>query len=336
MPVLSTEVLPRYSIALQPAKEKPNAIPAVLSQAWYRKTFSVQGLFIEHDLYWIKLKDVNLTYELPGKIIKPAKISAASITLTARNFLLSTNYTGSDPDLGTRNGLRQFLRHRLLDNTQYHSRRGLKHYFLNRKNTTMSTIRFKHIIQLGVIGSWLTTLTSCDLSKTNVNPNASSEVSLSAVLTGAQTTLAFNTGINAGLLTNIYTQQASGANGDAAPFDNYTTSPGYFNGTWLGYYTNVLTNLKIIQQTATKQQLPYYSGIARVLTAFAYGNLTDIFGDVPFTESLYGNGITNPAYDKQQLIYDALQLQLDSAIIDLSQPQYGQPGRRSFNRRCSI
>jgi len=90
------------------SKGEPNAIPAVLSQAWYRKTFSVQGLFVEHDLYWIKLKDVNLTYELPANIIKPAKISTASITLTARNFLLSTNYTGSDPDLGTRNGLANF------------------------------------------------------------------------------------------------------------------------------------------------------------------------------------------------------------------------------------
>ncbi len=71
-----------------------------MSQAWYRKTFSVQGLYIEHDLYWLKLKDVNITYELPNKLIKPAKISAASITLTARNFLLGTNYTGMDPDAG--------------------------------------------------------------------------------------------------------------------------------------------------------------------------------------------------------------------------------------------
>ncbi|HEX6428981.1 MAG TPA: SusC/RagA family TonB-linked outer membrane protein [Niastella sp.] len=90
------------------SKGETNAIPAVLSQAWYRKTFSVQGLYVEHDLYWIKLKDVNLTYELPAKFIKPAKISAASVTLTARNFLLGTNYSGSDPDLGTRNGLANF------------------------------------------------------------------------------------------------------------------------------------------------------------------------------------------------------------------------------------
>lgn len=181
-------------------------------------------------------------------------------------------------------------------------------------------IRFNHIIKVGFIGSWLVSMASCNLSKTNINPNASSDVSLSAVLTGAEVSLGFTTGINAGLLTNIYTQQASGANGDAAPFDNYTTSPGYFNTTWLTYYTNVLTNLKIIQQTATTQQLPYYSGIARVLTAFSYGTLTDIFGNIPFKEALYGNGVTNPVYDNQEDIYPALQSQLDSAITELSQP----------------
>ncbi|MCS3795481.1 SusD/RagB family nutrient-binding outer membrane lipoprotein [Niastella sp. OAS944] len=184
----------------------------------------------------------------------------------------------------------------------------------------MMNIRFNHLVKIGFIGSWLVSITSCNLSKTNINPNASSDVSLSAVLTGAEVSLGFTTGINAGLLTNIYTQQASGANGDAAPFDNYTTSPGYFNTTWLTYYTNVLTNLKIIQQTASTQQLPYYSGIARVLTAFSYGTLTDIFGNVPFKEALYGNGITNPVYDNQEDIYPALQSQLDSAITELSQP----------------
>ena len=90
------------------SKGDVNTIEAVLSQAWYRKTFSIQGLYIEHDLYWIKLKDVNLSYALPGLLLTPLKISAASVTLTARNFLISTNYTGSDPDLGTRNGLTNY------------------------------------------------------------------------------------------------------------------------------------------------------------------------------------------------------------------------------------
>lgn len=90
------------------SKGAPNTIPVELSQAWYRRTFSIQGLYVEHDLYWVKLKDVNLTYNLPESLLHPTGISAASVTLTARNFLLSTNYTGSDPDLGTRNGLSNF------------------------------------------------------------------------------------------------------------------------------------------------------------------------------------------------------------------------------------
>ena len=90
------------------SKGETNTIQAVLNQAWYRKTFSIQGLYIEHDLYWVKLKDVNLTYDIPKSILKSLKIQAASFTLTARNFLLGTNYTGSDPDLGTRNGLANY------------------------------------------------------------------------------------------------------------------------------------------------------------------------------------------------------------------------------------
>lgn len=86
----------------------PNDIGVKIGQAWYRRTFDIQGLYIEKDLYWLRLRDVNFTYTLPEKLISPLKISKANITLTARNFLLSTNYTGSDPDLGTRNGLSNF------------------------------------------------------------------------------------------------------------------------------------------------------------------------------------------------------------------------------------
>lgn len=86
----------------------PNDIAVPIGQAWYRRTFDIQGLYVEKDLYWLRLRDVNLTYALPEKLIAPLRLSRASITLTARNFLLRTNYTGSDPDLGTRNGLTNY------------------------------------------------------------------------------------------------------------------------------------------------------------------------------------------------------------------------------------
>lgn len=171
-----------------------------------------------------------------------------------------------------------------------------------------------------LVGFALTTsmLFSCNLEKENINPNASSETSLSAVLTGAEVSLGFNAGVNGGLITNIYIQQVSGANGDAASFDNYSTNPSYFNSTWAGFYTGVLDELNIIQKTAAERQLPYYSGIALILKAYTYSTLTDIFGDIPYSEALSGNVIVNPAYDRQEAIYNDLQLQLDAAITELS------------------
>lgn len=159
---------------------------------------------------------------------------------------------------------------------------------------------------------------ACDLQKENINPNASSEISLSAVLTGAEVSLGFNLGVNGGLITNIYIQQVSGANGDAASFDNYSTNPSYFNNTWAGFYTGVLEELNIVQNTATERQQFYYSGIARLLKVYAYSTLTDIFGDIPYTEALAGNVIVNPSYDSQEAVYNDLQQQIDVAISDLS------------------
>ncbi|SEW55208.1 SusD/RagB family nutrient-binding outer membrane lipoprotein [Chitinophaga arvensicola] len=167
---------------------------------------------------------------------------------------------------------------------------------------------------------------SCSLQDTNVNPNASTEVSVSAVLTGAEVALGFNLGVNAGLIANIYIQQASGANGDAASFDNYASSIQYFDQTWRGFYGDVLDELKIVKTAAAQKKLPYYSGIARVLSVYTYGTLTDLFGDIPYRESLYGNNITNPAYDKQEDIYKSLQEQLDSALIELSLPANSNQG----------
>jgi TonB-linked SusC/RagA family outer membrane protein len=82
----------------------PNDIPAVLSQNWYRSTFNIPGMYVEKDLYWLRIKDVNLSFALPAKWLTPLKISSTTLTLTARNWLISTNYSGSDPDLGSRTG----------------------------------------------------------------------------------------------------------------------------------------------------------------------------------------------------------------------------------------
>jgi hypothetical protein len=50
------------------------------------------------DASFIRLKNVSLTYELPAKWIKPAKIRSAGVFVRGQNLLTITHYFGFDPE----------------------------------------------------------------------------------------------------------------------------------------------------------------------------------------------------------------------------------------------
>lgn len=167
-----------------------------------------------------------------------------------------------------------------------------------------------------VIFAWI--MAACNISGANVNPNASPEAPAGALLSGAEATLAFSLGVDAGLITGIFMQQLNGANGDATSMDNYTSGPARYNAVWTSFYFTALTNLRLLQQQALRDQQPYYSGISRILQTYAYSTLTTLFGDIPYSNSLQQRDNLTPVYEPQTAIYPALQLQLDTAIQELS------------------
>lgn len=83
---------------------KTNEISVVPGEAWYRSTINYGSVYVEKDLWWIRLRDVNISYSLPTTWLEKTKISALELTLTGRNLFLSTNYSGSDPDVNLRGG----------------------------------------------------------------------------------------------------------------------------------------------------------------------------------------------------------------------------------------
>lgn len=50
------------------------------------------------DASYIRLKTVSLSYNLPAKLIKPAKISGINIFMNCQNLLTITGYKGVDPE----------------------------------------------------------------------------------------------------------------------------------------------------------------------------------------------------------------------------------------------
>lgn len=81
----------------------------------------------------------------------------------------------------------------------------------------------------------------------------------------------------------------------------------------------VLNNLEQIIKDATAAGNPRYSGIAKILKAYTYSQLVDVFGDVPFSEAtklIEGNRY--PKFDDDAAIYPQLFTMLDEGIADVN------------------
>lgn len=87
------------------ASGNPNTQEVLLSQAYFQSA-SLGGLnefnFIEKDIYWFRLRDINLSYALPIKLLGKSFVKGADINAGISNLVLISNYSGADPDV---NGL---------------------------------------------------------------------------------------------------------------------------------------------------------------------------------------------------------------------------------------
>lgn len=87
------------------------------------------------------------------------------------------------------------------------------------------------------------------------------------------------------------------------------TGSGYWNNSY-----KWLKQTKDMYNAAVAQNNPNYQAIALVMNAWIYSNLTDTFGDIPFSEaSRVEEGITQPKFDKQRDIYIQLLEDLKTA-----------------------
>ncbi|RZS99942.1 SusD/RagB family nutrient-binding outer membrane lipoprotein [Aquimarina brevivitae] len=91
-------------------------------------------------------------------------------------------------------------------------------------------------------------------------------------------------------------------------------APISFNGIWSAAYAGVLNDIQTLEPVAEEQGLTYQLGASKVMRAYVLVTLVDLFGDVPYSEALQGNGNLNPGADDQVSIYQAALDELDEAI----------------------
>ena len=71
-----------------------NTIVVVPAQLNSYYTGMSEELFIEKNINWVRLKDVTVRYQLPGKWLAARD---ASVFITGTDLWIKTNYTGLDP-----------------------------------------------------------------------------------------------------------------------------------------------------------------------------------------------------------------------------------------------
>ncbi|MBS1600542.1 MAG: SusD/RagB family nutrient-binding outer membrane lipoprotein [Bacteroidetes bacterium] len=102
--------------------------------------------------------------------------------------------------------------------------------------------------------------------------------------------------------------------------DKYTYNSGYNSAYWDNNYNNSIKNIvEVVENTKTDPTQVNFYNIARIFKVFMFQRMTDMYGDIPYSEAGLGyiKGITSPKYDKQQDIYADMLNELQDAASKL-------------------
>ena len=164
----------------------------------------------------------------------------------------------------------------------------------------------KKLIGVTLAAAVVFTSVSCNRDKfldVNVSPNLPTTVSMPVLLTSTIINTGFMATNDLGRTTSLLTQQYAGINNQPAAYDVYVLR-GSFDNQWnFEIYGGTLINSQTLIDLAATKNSPAYGGIAKLLKAYNFAVVTDLYGDVPYSQALKGNANLRPRYDKQEDIY---------------------------------
>lgn len=157
----------------------------------------------------------------------------------------------------------------------------------------------------------------------NKNPDGipDSNSPIAQLLTSAQVNLSFEGGSDLFRYATVIMQQMSGEASQpnqTYEYYRYNITGSDENNVWSSIHATTLSDLELIIKSATAGGSPYYAGIAKILKAYEYSLVVDVWGDVPYTEAQQLTGNTSPHYDDDAVIYPKLIGLLTEAITDLN------------------
>jgi hypothetical protein len=165
-----------------------------------------------------------------------------------------------------------------------------------------------------------TLMISCkDLTELNINPNGvdPANADLNFLLPTTETSLG-QTVFGNGMGTFSGVMQQTQQTGWQGGYNNYEWDD--LSHSWGGYYSMLMNNDEYYKK-AKEGGYKFHEGVARILRAYIFGMITDLWGDAPYSQALkaeLGPEYFKPKFDDQKDIYMGILADLDSANVLLS------------------
>lgn len=178
-------------------------------------------------------------------------------------------------------------------------------------------------IYVYLLASLVLVSTGCkkDYLNVNTNPNALPTATPSFVISNAMNISAASlvSPNELGMMWSGHWTQSNGYILATTTFQYQFTNNDY--NYWDGTYDNLYDYQFVLDNAAAYKQ-EYLFGPAKIMMAFNFQKLVDLYGNIPYSEALKGVKVLAPKFDDQKVIYENLIVLLDGAIADLKKYPY--------------
>lgn len=169
----------------------------------------------------------------------------------------------------------------------------------------------KNIINICIAFLTVTMFAACEsLTEINENPNGVSPIkgNLNLMLPGIITKTSYEyfdveDSYTGGLMQHMQ------KDGWFTEYNSYL----WYARDWNSWY-EILTNVQLLIENSEEENLPFHEGIGYLYRGLIFGNITDLWGEAPYSEALEGEtGIVQPKFDAQEEIYRGVLEDLEKA-----------------------
>lgn len=162
---------------------------------------------------------------------------------------------------------------------------------------------------------------ACDdgLSDINRNPNNPEDVPVSSILASGMWDVVANAGGRGthGEWVTLYHTELWAQHVAQSSYndeDRYTPREGINETVWAEMYSGALTDLDRVMDIATEQGDNNLHAVADITSVYGFLFLTDMFGDIPYTQALNLEEFPSPEFTPQEEIYPDLLARLEAAV----------------------